>query len=170
MIVATAATLFTHGIKLVSGEQAALAIKPFAGELASSLFGLGILNAGFMGIVVVSLTTAYAFSEFFGFEGSLDAPFKKGKLFYGIFLFQLLLAGSIVMLPSISLFTVVFYTQSLNAILLPILFYFLLTVSNDKEMMGEHTNNKWYNYFAIISIVLIVFASLATFLQMVFKF
>jgi len=170
MIVATAATLFTHGIKLVSGEQAALAIKPFAGELASSLFGLGILNAGFMGIIVVSLTTAYAFSEFFGYEGSLDSPFKKGKLFYGIFLFQLILSGSIVMLPSISLFSIVFYTQSLNAILLPFLFYFLLTVSNDKEMMGKHTNNKWYNYFAIIATILIVIASTVSVFQNIIHF
>ena len=53
MIVATAATLFVNKVVLVSGEQAALAIKPFAGELAGTLFALGILNAGFMGIVVV---------------------------------------------------------------------------------------------------------------------
>ena len=49
MIVATAATLFTHGIALVSGEQASLAIQPFAGKLAGTLFGIGILNAGFHG-------------------------------------------------------------------------------------------------------------------------
>jgi len=170
MIVATASTLYTHGIKLVSGEQAALAIKPFAGELAGTLFGLGILNAGFMGIIIVSLTTAYAFSEFFGYEGSLDAPFKKGKLFYGIFLIQLLIAGSIVMLPSVSLFKIVFYTQSLNGILLPIMFFFLLTITNDKEMMGDHTNKKWYNYFAIISSILIVIASMTTILQNIFHF
>jgi len=168
MIVATASTLYTHGIKLVSGEQAALAIKPFAGELAGTLFGLGILNAGFMGIIIVSLTTAYAFSEFFGYEGSLDAPFKRGKLFYGIFLIQLLIAGSIVMLPSVSLFKIVFYTQSLNGILLPIMFFFLLTITNDKEMMGEHINKKWYNYFAIISSILIVFASIITISQNLF--
>ncbi|TLN17213.1 divalent metal cation transporter, partial [bacterium] len=55
MVVATAATLFVNGIVLVSGEQAAMAIQPFAGELAGELFAIGILHAGFMGIVVVSL-------------------------------------------------------------------------------------------------------------------
>ncbi|OGG02252.1 hypothetical protein A2W14_05185, partial [Candidatus Gottesmanbacteria bacterium RBG_16_37_8] len=38
MIVATAATLFMHGIPLESGEQAAMAIAPFAGESASTIF------------------------------------------------------------------------------------------------------------------------------------
>lgn len=162
MIVATAATLFAHKIPLISGEQAALAIKPFAGELASVLFGLGILNAGFMGVVIVSLSTAYAFSEFFGLEGSLDAPFNRGKIFYGIFLFQMIIAAIIVMLPSISLFKIVFYTQSLNGVLLPIMFFFLLKITNNKDLMGEYTNKSWYNYFAIISSIVIISASLFT--------
>lgn len=162
MIIATAATLFTNAIPLVSGEQAALAIKPFAGNLASTLFGLGILNAGFMGMVIVSLSTAYVFSEFFGIEGSLDSPLEKGKRFYGIFLIQLLLAFFIVMLPSISLFKIVFYTQSVNGAVLPFVFYFLLKITNDKGLMGKHTNKPWYNYFAVTSSIVIVFASLFT--------
>lgn len=169
MIVATAATLFVNKIPLVSGEQAALAIKPLAGSLASTLFGLGILNAGFMGIVIVSLSTAYAFAEFFGVEGSLDAPFERGRLFYSIFLAQLIGAALIVLLPSISLFKIVFYTQSLNAALLPFVFYFLLKITNNKELMGEHTNNKWYNYFAIISSVVIVLASVFTIIATLFN-
>ncbi|MBI4225904.1 divalent metal cation transporter, partial [Candidatus Roizmanbacteria bacterium] len=102
MIVATAATLFTHGISLISGDQAALAIKPFAGELAAYLFGLGFINAAIMGIVIISLTTAYVFSEFFGFVGSLDAPVERGRLFYGIFIFQLLVGAVFLFFPFIS--------------------------------------------------------------------
>jgi len=162
LIVATAATLFTHQIPLVSGEQAALAIKPFAGHLASVLFGLGILNAGFMGIVIVSLSTAYAFAEFFGVEGSLDAPFEKGKLFYGLFLFQLIVAAGVTLIPSVSLFKIVFYTQSLNGILLPAIFFFLLKLTNNKELMGKHINRSWYNYFAVGSSIVIIIAALFT--------
>lgn len=160
MIVATAATLFTHRINLVSGEQAALAIKPFAGNLASFLFGFGLLNAAIMGIVIISLSTAYAFSEFFGYVGSLDAPYERGKLFYGLFLIQLILAAIIVSIPSISLFKIVFYTQSLNAILLPFLIYFILKIVNNKGLMGEHINRSWQNYFSGFSAVVIVLASI----------
>lgn len=162
MIVATAATLYVNKIPLLSGEQAALAIKPFAGNLAATLFGLGILNAGFMGIVIVSLSTAYAFSEFFGTKGSLDYPFAKSKFFYTMFLGQLILAGLIVLLPSISLFKIVFYTQSINGALLPFVFYFLLKITNNKDLMGIYTNKKWYNYFAIIASIIIILASIFT--------
>lgn len=165
MILATAATLYIRKIQLVSGEQAALAIAPFAGEMAGLLFGVGILNAGFMGIVIVSLSTAYAFSEFFGVEGSLNSPFDKGKSFYILFLLQLVIAAVVVLLPTISLFKIVLFTQSLNAMLLPIVFYFLLKLINNKDLMGRYVNTTWYNYFAIISSIVIVAASVFTFIS-----
>lgn len=160
MIVATAATLFTNNISLVSGEQAALAIRPFAGELAGFLFGFGLLNAAIMGIIIISLSTAYAFAEFFGVVGSLDAPYERGRLFYGIFIFQLVVGFIIVLFPFISLFQIVFFTQSINGILLPIIIYFLLKIANEKEIMGVYTNSKFYNYFAILGSTLIVIASI----------
>ena len=162
MIVATASTLFINNIPLISGEQAALSIKPFAGELAGTLFAFGMMNAGFMGIVIVSLTTAYAFAEFFGVEGSLNSTFEQGKTFYFLFLFQLIIAGIIVMIPAVSLFKIVFYTQAINGAIMPFVFFFLLKITNNPSLMGKHTNGKLYNYFVIISSVVIVVASVFT--------
>lgn len=169
MIVATAATLFMHGISLTSGEQAALAIKPFAGNFASLLFGLGLFNAGFMGIVIIALSTSYAFSEFFGTTGSLDAPFSRGRSFYLLFLLQIVIAAIIVLLPSVSFFQIVVYTQALNGILLPFVFYFLLKITNNTTLMGKYTNSKAYNYFAIISSAVIILASIFTIVSTIFN-
>ncbi|RJQ24982.1 divalent metal cation transporter [Candidatus Parcubacteria bacterium] len=169
MVVATASTLFIHSIPLISGEQAALAIRPFAGELASVLFGLGLLNAAIMGIIIVSLTTTYIFGEFFGVERSLDVPYERGKAFYGLFFVQLIIAAFISLLPFISLFKIVFITQAINGALLPLVFFFLLKITNNKEIMGEHINNKYYNYFAVTSSVLIVIASIFIVLTAIFN-
>jgi Mn2+/Fe2+ NRAMP family transporter len=162
MIVATAATLFIHGIALTSGEQAALAIRPFAGDLAGKLFALGILNAGFMGLVVVSLSTAYAFAEFFGVSGSLDDSFKKSKTFYFLYITQLLIATAIVIFSNISLFQVAVVTQIINAVALPLVFYFLIKLTGDHSLMGEFANNLFQRWFAILSTVVIVVASVFT--------
>jgi len=162
MIVATAATLFAHKIVLESGEQAALAIKPFAGELAGILFAIGILNAGFMGIVIVSLSTAYAFSEFFGLSGSLDFSLQQSKKFYLLFIGQLLIAAVAIMLPSVSLFNLAIATQALNAMTLPLVFYYLIKLTSDKQLMKEHVNNKFQRYFSIIATLIIFIASIAT--------
>ncbi len=170
MIVATAATLFTHGIALVSGEQASLAIQPFAGKLAGTLFGIGILNAGFMGLVVVSLSTAYAFAEFFGVSGSLDDSYKKSKTFYIIYLFQLVLAGVIVLFPQVSLFKIIIATQVISAFTLPPIFYYLIRFTDDKKIMGEFSNNAFQKYFSIICTIVIAIASLFTIATLFVKF
>lgn len=162
MIVATAATLFVNGVELTSGEQAAMAIAPFAGNLASILFSVGILNAGFMGLVVVSLTTAYAFAEFFGVSGSLDDSFKKSKTFYYLYGFQLILAMVIVIFSKFSLFQIAVVTQSINAVALPLVFYYLIRLTNDHKLMGEYKNNAFQKWFTIISSGVIVIASIFT--------
>ncbi|HYK08284.1 MAG TPA: divalent metal cation transporter [Candidatus Eisenbacteria bacterium] len=162
MMVATAATLFLHKIPLTSGEQAALAIKPFVGNLASTFFAIGLINAAIIGIVIISLTSAYAFSEFFGFSGSLDDPYNKGKTFYTIFLLSMIFPALLVITPLFPLFAIVLYTQSLNGILLPIFFFFLLKIVNDKNLMGKYVNGRIYNFVAIGSTILIVIAALVT--------
>ena len=169
MIVATAATLYVHGVALDSGEQAALAIQPFAGNMAGILFGIGILNAGFMGLVIVSLSTAYAFAEFFGVPGSLDDSFKKSKTFYIIFLLQLILACGIVLFPAVSLFKIIIITQVISAFTLPPIFYYLIKFTSDKNLMGEFVNNAFQKYFAVTCTVLIVIASVFTIVSIFIK-
>jgi Mn2+/Fe2+ NRAMP family transporter len=162
MIVATAATLYINKINLTSGEQAALAIQPFAGQLAGKLFALGILNAGFMGLVVVSLSTAYAFAEFFGVSGSLDDSFKKSKTFYFLYGIQLLAAMFIAIFSQVSLFQIAVLTQTINAIALPLVFYYLIKLTSDRNLMGDYVNNPFQKWFSIICSVVIVIASVFT--------
>jgi Mn2+/Fe2+ NRAMP family transporter len=162
MIVATAATLYTHGINLESGEQAALAIEPFAGQLAGTLFAIGILVAGFMGIVTVSLSTAYAFSEFFGLSGSLDSDFRSSRTFYILFLIQLIVSAAFLALPGVSLFGLAVASQTLNAMILPLVFYYLIKLASSKKLMGVHVNNPFQKNFTAVASVLIGLASAFT--------
>jgi Mn2+/Fe2+ NRAMP family transporter len=162
MIVATAATLFEHAIPLVSGEQAALAIQPFAGKLAGTLFAVGILNAGFMGLVIVSLSTAYAFAEFFGLSGSLDDSYQKSKTFYILFIVQLIVATTAALFIPLSLFKVAVVTQTINAVALPPVFYFLIKLTNNRKLMGEFVNNNFQKIFSVACTVIIVVASVFT--------
>lgn len=166
MIVATAATLFQHGIPLESGEQAALAIQPFAGKLAGILFAVGILNAGFMGLVVVSLCTAYAFAEFFGLSGSLNDEFSKSKVFYVLYIAQLIVATVVILFPAVNLFRLAVITQTINAFGLPLVFYYLIKLTSDKTLMGEFANNAFQKVFAVLCTILIIFASFFTLLAL----
>ncbi|MFA6081608.1 MAG: divalent metal cation transporter [Patescibacteria group bacterium] len=170
MIVATAATLFVNKISLIDGSQAAWAIEPFAGKLAAFLFAFGIMNAGFMGIVIVGLSTTYAFSEFFGITGSLDSPYNKSKIFYLIFIGQIFVGTCIAMLPGVDLFKIVVASQILNAMALPPIFYFLIKFTSNSEIMGKYVNNKFQKWFAIGGTVVITLASLFTAIYTIFSY
>lgn len=164
MMVAVAATIYQHGVTIQGADDAAAAITPFAGELASLLFGIGLLIAGFIGAAIVPLATAYAFSEFFGYEGSLDVSFNKSKLFYGLFIFQVLLGAFIVSLPQISLFKITLYADFLNGLFLPVIFFFLYSFANNEELMGKYRNTAWQNFLLITSgIVITIGAGLGGF-------
>jgi Mn2+/Fe2+ NRAMP family transporter len=162
MIVATAATLYVHHIPLSSGDAAAKAIEPFAGQLASTLFAVGILVAGFMGLIAVSLSTAYAFAEFFGLQGSLDSNYKQSKSFYTLFIMQIVIALVIALLPGISFFKVALFSQTINAVALPLVFYYLIKLTNNSQLMGDFKNKPFQKWFAIIGSVVIFIASIAT--------
>lgn len=159
MMVAVAATIFQNHIVIQAADEAALAIKPFAGELAFILFGVGLLIAGFIGAAIVPLATAYAFSEFFGYEGSLDQRFDKSKLFYGLFLMQILLALVVMSLPEISLFHITLYADFLNGLFLPIIFFFLYRFANNGEIMGNYRNNRIQNVLLVGSGIMITLAA-----------
>ena len=162
-------TLFARGIVLTSGEQAAEAIRPFAGDLAGTLFAVGILAAAFMGLVIVPLSTAYAFSEFFGLSGSLDSDYQESKTFYILFMIQLVVAALITAIPGISLFHFAIATQTLNAMILPLVFYYLIKLTSDRSLMGEHVNSGFERTFTSWASVLIVIASVVTIGGLVFR-
>lgn len=159
MMVAVAATLFVNNIRITSAADAALAIQPFAGDLAGILFGAGLLVAGMLGCIIVPMTTAYAFSEFFGFSGSLDEKFRESKQFYTTLLIQLAIGLFITMLPNLSLFRITLVGNFINGIILPVIFYFLYQFANNSAIMGNYTNSKFQNWLLVGSAVIIIFAS-----------
>lgn len=169
MMVAVIATLFKNGIVINGAVEASLAIKPFAGALAGILFGYGLLIAGILGCVIVPLSTAYAFAEFFGYEGSLDTDFKKSRLFYSLFLFQIVVGLMIVLLPQISLFKITLFANFINGLILPILFYFLYRFANDSELLGQYTNNKLQNALLVGSGILITIGGITGAFGALFK-
>lgn len=164
MMVAVISTLFINRVAVHDAAGAALAIRPFAGELAGILFGIGLLTGGILGVVIVPLATAYAFSEFFGYSGSLDEDFKQSKLMYMIFLIQLVIGFGIVLLPQVSLFAITVIGNFINGAILPVIFFFLYKFANNERIMGTHRNGPVQNFLLVGAGVFITAASLVGFM------
>ncbi|MDP2638224.1 MAG: Nramp family divalent metal transporter [Candidatus Levybacteria bacterium] len=160
IIVACAATIFATGKSIVDAKDAALALQPLVGNLASSLFAFGLLNASIFGACILPTSTAYVVTEAFGFESGLDHSFKEAPQFYTIFTLFLIIGAIIVAFPFIPLIKILVLSQVLNAILLLPIFVFLYLLSNDKKLLNGHTNGKIVNIIVAIAFVLI--AALST--------
>lgn len=157
-------TLFVHGIGVNDAQEAALAIKPVAGALSSSLFAIGLLAASFLGLTVVPLATSYVFTEFFGYERTLNANFLKGKVFYLFFILQIALGLGVSLFPKINLFRLTIYADFFNGAMLPIIFYFLIRFSEDEQIMGKkyvsRGFSRWFLRLSALAITLAVMVSI----------
>ena len=136
---AVATTLFAHHIPVSSAQDAALALKPLAGQLTFTFFAAGLFGASILGLTIVPLATAYTFSELFGYEGSLDTDFSRAKLFYLFFIVQIVVGLIVTLFPQVSLFKLTIYVDYLNGMMLPVIFFFLIKFSEDREIMGKYT-------------------------------
>src|SRR5258708_6463011 len=85
IIVSCAATLFSHGItNITSASDAALALKPIAGNYVYFLFAAGIIGAGLLAVPILAGSASYAISETFGWKTSLSRKLKDAYPFYGV--------------------------------------------------------------------------------------
>lgn len=166
--VAVASTLFTSGVAVQGAADAAVALKPLAGDFAYVLFAVGLFGASILGLTVVPLATAYVFSEFFGYEGSLDTDFKKGKLFYMFFIVQIAIGLIATLFPQVNLFQLTLYVDFLNGAMLPMVFFFLIKFSEDKTIMGDHAAHGLSSLFLRVAAVLITIAVLISFAGKIF--
>jgi Mn2+/Fe2+ NRAMP family transporter len=148
IVIACAATLYREGIVIETAEDAARALAPLAGDFASVLFGIGLLNVSILAAAVLPLTTAYAVCEAFGFESGLDWSFREAPVFYGIITVVLALPALIVLIPELPLIGVILTAQTINGILTPVILVFVLIIVNDRGIMGEHVNSRLYNVLA----------------------
>lgn len=170
IIISTAATLYKYGIRINDAGDAAMALRPLAGNLAQFLFAFGLFSASMLGAFILPVATSYAICEAFGWEAGFNTNWQNGKTFYSIILVSIFIPAIIVLIPEISLIKVMILSQDINGILLPFILIFVMKIINNKRIMGEYTNKpigniiSWLTIFGIIgATIALVFTSIIGF-------
>jgi NRAMP (natural resistance-associated macrophage protein)-like metal ion transporter len=161
IILTTGTVLYNGGIHQIDTvEQAAMALKPIAGNLAYLLFAVGIIGTGLIAIPVLSGSISYIFSETFGWEQGLDKKFHEAKGFYVIIAISLILGLSINYI-GISPIQSLIYTSILYGLTAPVLIAIILHISNNKKIMGTNVNGKVANFLGFSALVIMSVAAIA---------
>ena len=162
IILVCAITIHTHGIHIESAKDAALALVPLAGKYAADLFALGLLNASLFAASILPLSTAYTVCEAFGWESSVDCKFEEAPQFYILYSLMIVLGAGLVMIPNAPLIPIMYFSQVLNGVILPVILFFMIRLINDPSVMGEHINGRLANLFTWLTAVAVSLLSIVT--------
>ena len=155
IMICTAATLNKQGItELDSAATAAEALAPVAGVYAKYLFSVGLFGAAMLAMGVLPLATAYSLTEALGFEKGLSHSFREAPIFLGIFSALIIVGAMVALIPGIPQIKLLLVTQSINGLLLPVILVAIVSLSGNREIMGDYKNSFAFNCMAwLITIV-----------------
>ncbi len=164
VIVSAGATLHVTGqTNIQSATEAAQALRPLAGNLATVLFAIGLIGAGLLAIPVLTGSAAYAVAETFGWRSGLDEKPRHAKKFYGIIALSTLVGVGIDFL-GINPITALFWTAVINGVVAPPLLVVVMLVANNKKAMGPRTNGVFTNIMGWLAAAVMFAAAIGMFI------
>ncbi len=161
IVLACAATLHVQGISIQTAGDAALALKPLAGEYCAGLFAFGLFNASLFAASVLPLSTAYYVCEGFGWETGIDHRFAEAPQFFGLYTALIAVSSVLILIPNFPLLSVMYLSQVLNGMLLPFILIYMLRLVNRSDLMGEYTNSRLFNLIAWSTSAIVIAMTIA---------
>ena len=164
IILTTAFTLHRNGAaNIATASDAALALRPLAGPLATTLYTLGIVGVGLLAIPTLTGSAAYAFAEAFAWRQGLDKQLKQARSFYVVILAST--AAAVIMdFTNINPVSALYWTAVINGVLAPFLLVGILIVASDAKLMHGQPSSALGKATVIIATVAMFAAALAMFL------
>ncbi len=145
-----------------TAADAALALKPLAGEWAFLLFTIGIVGAGLLGIPVLAGSLAYAVSELFDRKAGLAYKYHQARFFYGVIAAATVL-GLFIDFIAINPVKALLYAAIINCVASAPLVMLILWLANKAEIMGNNKNGVWSNVFGGVASIVLLLSSLLMF-------
>lgn len=169
IIVSCAATLFSHGITNInSAADAALALKPIAGDYVYLLFAVGIIGAGLLAIPVLAGSASYAISETFGWKTSLSHKLKDAYPFYGVIIISMLVGLGINFI-GLDPIKALIYSAVLNGLIAPIILVLIVLISSNKKVMKSYVNHPFITVIGWITTGIMAATAVATIISSFFS-
>lgn len=131
--------------QFASGVDFATALQPLLGTTGATLFALGIIEAGLLAAMTISISSSYALAETMSARHSLNLDFARGRLFYGAAIVSTLVAAGIVLIPGAPLLAMTLTVNVIATLLMAPALLFLLLLVNDREIMGKLANGRLGN-------------------------
>ena len=138
IILTTAVTLHTAagGKGIESAADAAKALQPLAGKLASLLFAMGIIGTGLLAVPVLAGSAAYAIAETFRWRASLERKPAQAPKFYFVLALATLLGIALNFL-GMNPIRALYLSAVINGVVAVPLMVMLMLMSANRKITGK---------------------------------
>jgi manganese transport protein len=122
---------------------------------------VGFVAAMFAAACECTLSIGYSVGQFFGWGWGKDKPPRDKPRFHLVCLLAVVAAAAFV-LTSLDPIAITLVSVVLGVAAVPLTYFPVLVVANDRDYMGERANRAWSNGLATLFLVLMVVTSVAT--------
>ena len=136
MLVASAATLGQHHKSVATAQDAASALRPLAGTLASGLFAAGLAVSAVVALPVLMITTAHVVGAEFDWRTGISLKLRDAPGFYGILAASIIL-GVALDLAGVQLVDMLVAASVIGGLGTPVGIILLVCLGRDTEVMGD---------------------------------
>lgn len=165
IVITCANTLHSAGVRVASARDAAVALRPLAGEYCYYLFAFGLLNASVFSACILPLSTAYSVCEGMGWELGVNRSFRQAPQFYVLYTAIIAVGAAVILFPKVHLVDVMLLSQVTNGVLLPLVLIFMLRLVNNRTLMGAYANGRLANVLTVGTAALMIGLSIALLLS-----
>jgi Mn2+/Fe2+ NRAMP family transporter len=156
----TTLVFLPRGITVDTLGQVGLPVVLALGKVGLAFLLLGFFAATFGAACETGLSVGYSIAQYLGWQwGKYVEPLRAAR-FHTVVLLSCIGAVAL-LLTTVDPVMLTEYSVVFSAIALPLTYFPILVVANDRTYMGEHANGRLANGLGVVYLVLVVVASVA---------
>ena len=148
------------GVQVDTLADVGLPVGVAFGRLGLAVALLGFFAATFGAACETGLSVGYSIAQYFGWRWGKTVSPRQGTRFHVVLLVAVVVAVG-VLLTTVDPITVTEYSVVFSAIALPLTYFPILVVANDRDYMGEHANGPLANTLGSLFMVVVVVGAVA---------
>lgn len=156
----SAAVLMPAGIEVSSLGEVALPVAVAFGKIGLAVAILAFVSTTFGAALETGMSCGYSAAQYFGWTwGKQVAPHEAAR--YHVVVLAAIISAVGVLMTTVDPIKLTEYSVVFSAVALPLTYFPILVVANDRTYMGDKVNGRLGNTFGVLFLIVIGVASLA---------
>jgi Mn2+/Fe2+ NRAMP family transporter len=147
-------------VDVASLSQVALPVAVALGKIGFAIVIIGFVAATFGAACETGLSAGYSLAQYFGWQWGKYVRPREAARFHLVMILATLLAIGVLM-TGVDPIKVTEISVVFSSVALPLTYFPILVVANDRDYMGDHVNTRFSNVLGSFFLVIVVLVAVA---------